>query len=307
MDPQLDGQTLRLDATLIGSYTNDVLTLECAEHAHMCGNIAAPTHRRVQQYGSVRLQLGASIGLGKGFALSFDIPLEMKAFSVRHELPDGTAYEPPYTLLVGDDVLFGPGDARFMGRVAGPIEGTPVMLSAGVGVMLPTGLTSTNPFTEIVATQRQFRQFGNGTFDPTAELGFVLGTKPFGFLVSGSTRVPLYTNPKGYRGQFLLTGSAGLVVSTPAPIDTVTLLALVEATHAGAARWDGKKADNSGRNSLGVRLGVEWNVTPRLLLRGWLASNPVQTWQGEQFSLPWSAGVGISGLIALKKKAKSHH
>ena len=253
----------------------------------------------------MRLLLGAGIGLGKGFVLSFNIPLELKAFSLRHELLDGTPYETPYSLLIGDDVLVGTGDARFMGQVAGPIQGTPVLLSAGVGVMLPTGRTASNPFTEVVATQRQFRQFGNGTFDPTAELAFVLGTKPIGMLFSGSTRLPLYTNPKGYRGQFLLTGSAGLVLTTPRPMDQVRLLALLEVSHAGAAQWDGETALNSGRDTLGLRLGFEWNLNPRLVLRGSLTATPVQVWRGEQFSMPWSVGVGVSGLIHVKKKKAS--
>ncbi|MCO4773899.1 MAG: hypothetical protein KDA24_27955 [Deltaproteobacteria bacterium] len=250
----------------------------------------------------MRLLLGAAIGLGKGFTLSFAIPLEFKAFSIWHELPDGTAYEPPYNLLVGDDVLFGPGDSRFMAQLAGPIQGTPVLLSASVGVMLPTGRTASNPFTEVVSTQRQFRQFGNGTFDPAVDLAFVLGTKPIGMLVSGSARIPLYTNPKGYRGQFQLNGAAGLVLSTPRPVDTVRLLLLAEVGHSGAAQWDGERAENSGRDTAGVRLGFEWNMTPQLVLRGSLSATPIQVWQGEQFSMPWTAGIGVSGIIHLKKK-----
>ncbi len=257
---------------------------------------------RRQQFGSLRLSLGAGIGLGRGFAIAFTLPLELKAFGLRHELPDGGPYVPPYTLRTSNDVLVGLGDARLVAQLAGGIQGTPLMLSAGLGVMLPTGRTSTNPFTEVVATQRQFRQFGNGTFDPVAELALVVGTRPVGVLVSGSTRVPLYTNPKGYRGQFQLTGSAGIVVTTPMPVDRVRLLLLLEASHAGAARWDGAVAENSGRDSLGARLGFEWTVRPRLVLRGSLLVTPVQVWRGEQFAMPWTAGLGVSGVIHIRKK-----
>lgn len=296
---------LRLDAFFQGSWTDDVRLLSCPDFApELCADLDVPDHVRTQEFGSLRLQLGATMGLGKGLSVGFSLPLSLKRFSIRHELTDGTPYTTPYALRTSDDTLFGLGDARLVAQIAGSIEGTPLMLSAGLGVMLPTGRTSTNPFIEVVATQRQFRQFGNGTFDPTAELAVVVGTKPIGVLVSGSVRVPLYTNPKGYRGQFQLTGSAGIVVSTPRPIDTVRLLLLLEASHAGAARWDGAIAQNSGRDTLGARLGFEWNVKPLLVLRGSLLVMPVQVWKGEQFSLPWTAGIGVSGIIHIRKKKK---
>jgi len=283
-----------------------VRQLSCPDFSpELCAEQNVPDHVRTQNFGSLRLQLGATIGIGKGFSVGFALPLSLKHFSLRHELTDGTPYTTPYSLLTSNDTLFGFGDARLMAQVAGAIEGTPLILSAGVGVMLPTGRVSTNPFTEVVATQRQFRQFGNGTFDPTVELALVIGTKPVGVMVSGSTRIPLYTNPKGYRGQFQLTGSAGIVVSTPRPVDTVRLLLLLEASHAGAARWDGVVAVNSGRDMLGARLGFEWSIKPRLVLRGSLLVAPIQVWKGEQFSLPWTAGLGVSGVFHLRKKKKN--
>lgn len=277
-------------------------SITCPELGPVCGELAIPDHVRRQSLTSVRLQLGATIGLGKGFTLGVSLPLELKGFGLRHELPDGSPYSVPYALPIAEDVLVGPGDLRFLGGLAGGPPGTPLLLSAGIGVMIPTGRTSSNPFTEAVATQRQFRQFGNGTFDPVAEVSLVVGTKPVGFLTSGSTRVPLYTNRKGYRGQFLLSGSAGIVVFTPKPLDTVRLLLLAEASHAGAARWDGAVAENSGRDSLGVRTGFEWSVLPKLVVRGSLLVQPVQTWRGEQFSMPWTVGLGLSGIIHLRKK-----
>ncbi len=230
----------------------------------------------------------------------------LKHFTARHELPDGSSYEIPYSNKAGPTGdVFGLGDLRLSGGLAGRAGATPLLLSASLGATLPTGRTSPNPFDpQIPASQRQHRQFGNGTVDPIAGAALSLGTEPFGLLVTGGVRVPLYANPRGYRGQFLLSGSAGVVVRPAAPAEGLRLLLLADATHAGAATWDGEPAQNSGGDTVGLRLGFEWAITHRLSIRGSLRVVPIERWIGDQFSQPVSGSLGVSGLVDLPKAKK---
>ena len=296
---------LRLDGSFNAMGSRVTSTIRCPEFSPaLCGELQLPDHVREQGFTGLRWNLGASIGLGKGVQIGVSLPLEIKHFNVAHELLDGTPYDVPYTLLVGTtEPVFGLGDMRVTGRFARRASlGMPLLLDAAVGVALPTGRISPNPFDPALpANQRQHRQFGNGTVDPLLELGLVLSWKPVGVIVRGSTRLPLYANKHGYKGQFLLAGSAGIVATLPEPVMTVRLLALVDAAHAGAARWDGEKALNSGRDSIGLRLGAEWSITPKFVLRGQVLSTLIETLQGDQFPTSYGFNVGVSGVIDLKK------
>lgn len=268
-----------------------------------CREYDLPDHVRRQTFTGLRWDLSAAIGLGKGLQIGVSLPVQMKRFTITHELLDGTPYTVPYPLRSGSTgAVFGLGDLRVNGRVTGRVPSSKVLLDATVGVALPTGRTSPNPFDpDLPASQGQPRQFGNGTVDPLVEVGAVIDLRPVGLLVRGTTRVPLYANKHGYRGQLLLGGSFGVLATLPAPLQTLRLLALADLSHAGAARWDGAVAPNSGRDAVALRLGFEWSITPKFALRGQLVSNLLETLEGDQFSAPFGLGLGVSGVIDLKK------
>ena len=300
---------LRLNGTVSLSAARVRSGLRCPEfNAGLCADLDLPDHVRFQSFTGLRWDLGASIGLGKGVQVAVSLPIELKHFTIRHELMDGAAYTVPYSLMVGaTGPVVGLGDMSVTGRIAKKVLGQPILLDAAVGVALPTGRISPNPFDPALpATQRQHRQFGNGTVDPLVRLGFVLSWRPVGVIVRGTTRIPLYANKFGYRGQFTLGGSAGIVATLPEPAQTVRLLALVDATHASAARWDGEKALNSGRDAIGLRLGAEWSITPKFVVQAQITSTLIETLQGDQFPTSYAGSVGVSGVIDLKKKAAHH-
>ncbi len=276
--------------------------MSCPEFGH-CREHELPDHIRRQTFAGLRWDLSAAIGLGKGLQIGVSLPLQVKRFTIRHELLDGTSYEVPYPLRTGSTgAVFGLGDLRVNGRLAKRVPSSPVLLDASVGVALPTGRTSPNPFDpDLPASQSQHRQFGNGTVDPLVELGTVIDWRPIGVMVRGTTRLPLYANKHGYRGQFILGGSAGVLGTLPAPLQTLRLIAMVDLSHAGAAKWDGATAPNSGRDAVALRLGFEWSITPKVAIRGQLLSTLLETLKGDQFSAPFGLGLGVSGVIDLKK------
>jgi hypothetical protein len=298
-----------LDVSFQATGAQDVRTLSCPEFSEfVCADLDVPDHVRTSTFTAARWQVGASIGLGKGFSISAGLPVVLKVFDVAHTLPDGSAYTIPYSLLSGvSGPVFGLGDATVKGRLTGPVRGTPILLDVGVGVHLPTGRTSPDPFDPALpASQRQPRQFGNGTVDPRIELGLVVRGKPIGLVVQGSSRIPLYANVHGYQGQWQLSGSIGAIAAMPEPIKTLSLMLMLDLSHSAAARWNGAEAVNSGGNTAAIRMGFEWAITPEFAVRGQLTASPLQIMNGDQFTAPVAAGLGVSGTVDLRKKEARH-
>ncbi len=284
-------------------------TLSCPEFSpSVCADRDVPDHVSTSTFAAATWQASAAIGLGKGFSVAAVLSEKLKSFDIAHHLPDGTPYDVPYYLPTGlSGPVAGLGDARVVGRLTGRVQGTPLLLDVGVGAHLPTGRTSADPFDpSLPASQRQPRQFGNGTVDPRVELGLVVGSRPIGFVAQGSARLPLYANPHGYQGQLLVSGSVGALASLPEPVRTLALLAMLDATWASPARWSGEPARNSGGGVLAVRLAFEWAVRPGFSLRGQLLASPFQELSGEQFVAPVTVGLGVSGVLDLRPKAERH-
>jgi len=286
-----------------------VRDVNCETHPHLCTFDALPDHVRTQTFVGLRLGLGASIGLGEGFQVAVTLPIQLKAFTIAHALPDGTPYDTPYSLLTGpSEVEVGLGDTEVLVRMVRRVPGSPLLLQWGAGAALPTGRTSANPFDPALpASRRQQRQFGNGTVDPRVDLGVGVGTDPIGLLGSMSFRIPVYANRFGYTGQRTVGGSLGVVVTPGAPIEKLRLMLAADASWASPARWNDEPALNSGGGMVGVRMGFEWAFKPQASLRGAFTVLPVQVMNGEQFLAPFVASIGLSGVIDVRPKKKDAH
>jgi hypothetical protein len=257
----------------------------------------------VQGITLVRLQPGFAIGLGKGFQLGFRLPIDIKGSTIRYELLDGAPYSPPYgSIHHRTETLIGLGDAQFEFGLHGAPPGTPILLGLGLGVVLPTGKTEEDPF-ELAAREKEHQhlQFGGGTVDPTVSLSFVLRTRPFGMLLFGGARVPLYENPKGYRGSISIQGAVGSTFRPSSPADRLQLLLLLHASHQEPERWYGEPGENSGRDTLGVSIGATYSVSPRVTVHAQLLANLLESARGAQFAQPVVLSLGVSGLIDLPK------
>ncbi len=286
----------------------DVRTIDCTSSPRLCVDEPVPEHVRTQTFTGLRWGVGASIGLGEGFQVGVVLPIQLKGFTIDHALADGTPYDTPYWLNTGpSEVEVGLGDTEVMVRVVRRVPATPLMLGVGVGVALPTGRTSQDPFDPALpASRRQHRQFGNGTVDPRVDASVVVGTRPIGFLATGSLRVPVYASEHGYRGQRRVGGTIGIVAAVPPPVEGLQLILAADLAHASPALWNGQAALNSGARSIGVRLGFEWAFRPGASLRAALVTLPLQTLSGEQFRTPVTVSVGLSGVIDVRPKKDRH-
>jgi hypothetical protein len=290
-------------------WADDVRNIDCESHPRLCEDTSVPDHVRQQTFLGLRWGLSASIGLGEGFQIGVMLPIQLKSFTISHSLPDGSPYEIPYSLLTGpSEVEVGLGDTEVMGRFVRRVPSTPLMLGVGWGAALPTGRISPNPFDPALpASRRQQRQFGNGTFDPRFDGSLIVGTRPIGFIASASTRLPVYSNRYGYRGQRTVGASLGVVASVPAPLDTLQLLLLLDLSHSSPALWEDSPALNSGSSNVGVRMGFEWAFKPGLALRTQLLALPLQVQRGDQFDIPVALSIGLSGVIDVRPKSKRGH
>ncbi|MCP4872342.1 MAG: hypothetical protein GY898_26880 [Proteobacteria bacterium] len=253
-----------------------------------------PEHERGVGLTLLELQPTVSFGLGKGFKVGVDVPFAFKDKLFSYSI-GGQDYEPPDA--VGRLTNFGLGDIRVRGGLTGKPPGTKLILNASVGVSLPTGKSADEP---------RGLMFGGGTVDPLVSLNLLLRTRPFGLLVGGNARLPLYDNSKGYRGSITIEGTVGTTFSPPRPADKLELLLLVHAVHVEPERWLGSPWLNSGRDVIAMTLGGLLIVAPGLSVNAQLRTNVFEVARGEQFTQPVTLSVGVSGTIDLRKKKDEH-
>ncbi len=276
-----------------------------------CATESIPDHEHDQSITLMRLQPGISAGLGKGFQLGFLLPLDLKRSEITYRLLDGQIFEPPYgNFHHRNETLFSPGDAQLMARWTGAIPNTPLLLGFGLGATLPTGKTEEDPFkAAALEEEHQHLQFGNGTVDPLAEIQVIVRGEALGLLAMVNGRFPLYANTKGYRGAHSIGVSAGPTLRLPEPVRSVQLSLAGSFNWSSPELWDGEPGENSGLISVGLRMGLNWNPTPKLAIQANLLTRVYERSAGAQFTRPLTLTVGVSGFLNLRKlgkKARGH-
>lgn len=240
------------------------------------------------------LNPSATFGLGRGFQVGIEVP-----FAFKDKVFSYSRGGEPYVPASAVDRLtsFGIGDVRLLGGLTGKPPNTRLVLNARLGVALPTGKTADEP---------RGLMFGGGTVDPLLDLSLLLRTKPFGLLVGGNARLPLYENSKGYKGGITVEGTVGATFSAPRPAQSLELLLLLHAVHVEPERWLGAPWMNSGRDVFAVSLGALYGVIPGLSVNAQIRTNVFEVARGEQFTQPVTLSVGVSGTIDLRKKEDEH-
>ncbi len=256
----------------------------------------------------MRLQPGVSIGLGKGFQIGLQVPLDLKDSKISYLLMNGEEFDPPY----GDfhhrnETLFAPGDTQLMVGWNGTIPGRPILFGFNVGAALPTGKTEEDPFKAVAQEEpHQHLQFGNGTVDPIVAVLFIAGGKELGLLARASGRFPLYANKKGYQGSTAVSVAVGPTLRLPKQARTVQLALYGEFHWLSPELWDGEPGENSGLLAAGLRLGVNWNITPRLAIQANMLARVFEHSFGAQFKRPITLTLGVSGFLNLRKSKGKH-
>ena len=252
----------------------------------------------------MRLAPAITAGLGKGFQLSFQLPLDLKDSKINYLLPSGAEYEPPYgNFHHRNETLFGPGDLQLMARWNGAIPGTPLLLGVGLGAAFPTGKTEEDPFAAAALEQdHQHLQFGNGTVDPMAAVLLVLRGRDLGLLALVNGRFPVYANKKGYQGAVSINAAVGPILRLPDPLRSVQLSLLGEFTAISPELWNDQPGENSGLFTAALRMGINWNPIPKLAIQANLLTKVYEHSVGAQFSRPVTLTIGVSGFLDLRKR-----
>lgn len=257
-----------------------------------------------QQLSLGRLEVRAYLGTGRGVQFGVELPLELKA--VQTEWSAGGA---PLTATWpgayhADGVGFGPGDLRLLAGVTDRPPGSTVVLGVSGGVALPTGRPPKDPVDRTNGERRR-HEFGGGTVDPLLRLLVSYpGTKSIGVFATGQARVPLYSTPLGYRGSRTFGGAAGPIVSVPDVLKGLRLLVAVQGSVSTAEAWHGTPLPDSGRAALGVLLGADLQATRRFSISGRLQARALDSVTGNQFAVPVTISLGVSGQIDVPKPKK---
>ena len=224
-----------------------------------------PDHMHHQEINWFRTSLGVSMGLGGGWQLHADMPIDLKLLSIEYSLDDAP-YDPPYAgIHHRNETLFGLTDP---GLSVQYYQGLPADIIAGLslGSSIPLGKTEEDPFA-LAAEGKEHQHFqrGSGTFVPTARTElFWLGLRWRAMAWSSGT-LPLYESELGYQpGRSLSYGLTGGYRLTP----NTQLLAISQAQHNGADSWNGDTSNSPGRDLVMGGLGVVQVVRTGLVLQG---------------------------------------
>jgi len=245
-----------------------------------CSEDSIPDHMHHQGIQWLRTSLGVSLGLGKGWQLRTDIPLDLKLLTIDYSL-DGEPYSPSYGgIHHRNETLFGLSDPKvFVQR----FQGLPkdFVLGLHLGSSLPLGRTEENPFA--LAAQGKWHQHfqrGTGTFVPSGRMElFWMGLRWRAMGWFNGT-LPLYPSTEGYQpGRSLSYGLTGVYRLTP----ETQLLALAEAAHLSADTWDGDASSTPGRDLAVFGVGGLHMLSPGLVLQGQVR---VTAWQQTRALVP---------------------
>lgn len=286
--------------------TRVVHEAECPEEAPVtCANGGMERHWHDQSVRLARLDLGVTLGLGKGFTLGVGFPLDLKVLGIEYYLEDGTPYDPPYgDIHHRNERLFGPGDGRWtLGWAIRPIA-TPLLFAFNVGTSLPFGKTEENPV--VLSAQElwhQHVQFGSGTFVPALGFDLAIATTPVGLYATVGARLPFYSSKKGYRPGPSFRAAAGPTLQPPPPLRELHLSVLAELAYEGVDQWSGVAEETSGRTSVTMVMTAGWSPAPAFSVAGTLRAAVFEYSHHGTISMPVVLGLSVSGLVQLPKPA----
>lgn len=228
------------------------------------GCAAAPLPDHIHDVGITfaNVTLAGTVGLGRGLALTLELPFDAKVLSRRYSTLDGEPFDPPYgDIHHRDETLAGLGDPRIFGRWDVPV---PQRWQLGVraGATVPLGDTVENPDPlAAMSLEHEHMQIGSGTIDP---VGGVFGGRtwgPWGVFARVDLRIPVYASNSGYRGGRQLDAAVGPGYRFSRRRFIATQLAW---SHSGEETWDGVPNESSGRDEVRVIVSADWGITQRI-------------------------------------------
>jgi len=213
-------------------------------------------------------RLEARYGLSELFELGMELPFRVTVIDATFSDENGNELQDFTSVHHRDEVVAGVADPslKLYMHVLNPKGSLDSRLVVSAGVGFPVGRTEDNPF-EAGAEGRDHQHmfFGYGIFTPRVSIRW---TKPFSEWSLGlwaDSTLSFYENDDGYQPPS--THVFGTGVQSNLGLDHwwfgLEPRMMVEV----AARWDGERAENSGRSDLlgavmaGVSLGGGWSLS----------------------------------------------
>lgn len=226
-----------------------------------CATAPLPDHIHDVGINFANVTLAGTVGLGRGLALTVELPFDAKVLTRRYSTLDGEPFDPRYgDIHHRDETLAGLGDPRIFGRwdLAVPQRW---QLGVRAGTTLPLGDTVDNPDPlAAMSLEHQHMQIGSGTLDPVAGVFGGRTWGPWGAFARVDLRIPLYASDTGYRGGLQLDAAVGPGYR----ISRHFIGTQLAWSHSGEETWDGVPNESSGRDALRLVVAAEWAMTDRI-------------------------------------------
>jgi len=268
-------------------------------------DIEMEPHEHHQGVTMIRHQTSVSYGLGKGWQIFAQIPVDAKIMTIEYATLDGRPYDPPYgDIHHRNETLMGLGDGRVEAQRFVRLSDGWVM-GAGLGTTVPLGRTEENPF---IAAQKseehQHMQMGSGTFDPTFSASSVWSGHQWGATLAASGSLALMENSKGYKPSSVIQVGGGPTYRFNAKFMAATDLTL---TRENQAEWDGTPDYMSGRTALTGGAALIYRLNPQWATMVQAQSTLLQWSEASLIVQRFKGTIGISWTPQGKGKAGDYH
>ena len=272
----------------------------CPEIGPICQIRNEPPQQHHTTLWLTELWLLGEYGLAPNWAVQASLPLRIIGTRTTYTDLSGHPIQLDYSNIHHrNETLVGLGDAQLQLHRAGTLSN--FHWGGRVGVSLPTGKTEPNPYRlGALGLPHEHIQLGTGTFDPLLALDLTWVCGSWSVSAFGTSQLPLYQGPKGYRAGARIIG--GAVVADAFSSFTARVGAI--AYHEFPERWDGlvpTEDGNQGRTDVFLGPGItlpfaqDWSLS--IDLRGRIYGHAVNA----QLSFPVLLGISVGRLFHLEQ------
>jgi len=274
------------------TFSHDAICPEVSPKHCNDPDIVLPDHEHHQSVTLTRLQAALSYGLGQGWQVSAQIPVDIKFLGVEYSLSDGTPYVPPYgNIHHRNEVLYGLGDGRLEVQHFVRIDANWVV-GAGFGSTLPLGRTEVNPYALAAKSKKhQHMQMGAGTFKPAFSISAVWSRMAWGMTAFMNGELAMDANHKGYRPSSRINMAVG---PTYRVTSKLMLASAFTISNESQAEWAAKPDPQSGQTRGMVGASVIYRFNPQLAVMAQGKTSLFQVTQKTVMRQPFVGSLGLT-------------
>ncbi|MCA9666630.1 MAG: transporter [Myxococcales bacterium] len=263
--------------------------------------------RHVLDFAMMDWTVTALYGITNRVGVEFALPVRMNIARAAFKDAAGNNLSAFSSIHHRDETLVGIGDIQLGARFAllRRTRGSGWALALQGGLSIPTGNTEHNPF-ELGRQGRAHQHifFGTGTVIPYVGFQASYAFRRLSLAAWAVAQPSLYDNSKGYRASTRVAGAIGVLSSFG--LRRWGFLLSPEVFVETPAKWEGERAENSGRIDLMATAGVFFTPSSSWQL-SLLVKVPYYRYVfGGQLNAPVLGLLGVTYLLDLFAPAHSH-